>query len=99
MRVRGRVAAQEILAGQGSAGDDRQKLHDKDDYHLRGCFGGFFQGSAGVVLRRTVFLHAGSGECVYVASDNVLNQCFQSSSCIMRFMNSSNSGTVNAVSP
>ena len=29
---RGNVAAQEILAGRGSAGDDRQKLHEKDDY-------------------------------------------------------------------
>ena len=31
---RGNVAAQEILAGRGSAGDDRQKLHEKDDYPL-----------------------------------------------------------------
>lgn len=29
---RGNVAAQEILAGRGSAADDRQKLHEKDDY-------------------------------------------------------------------
>src|ERR1700682_649076 len=32
---RGNVAAQEILAGRGSAGDDRQKLHEKDDYPLK----------------------------------------------------------------
>jgi hypothetical protein len=32
MRVSRNVAAQEILAGRGSAGDDRQKLHEKDDY-------------------------------------------------------------------
>src|ERR1700694_1952939 len=31
----GNVAAQEILAGRGSAGDDRQKLHEKGDYPLR----------------------------------------------------------------
>lgn len=28
-------AAQEILAGRGSAGDDRQKLHEKDDYPIQ----------------------------------------------------------------
>jgi hypothetical protein len=34
---RGNVAAQEILAGRGSAGDDRQKLHEQDAYpHLPG---------------------------------------------------------------
>ena len=39
MRVSRNVAAQEILSGRGSASDDRQKLHEKDDYPLRRWMG------------------------------------------------------------